>query len=272
VTLILPILLSSCSTSGGEAVKPEGNEQALPVYIQAYQENYAPDSMDLIVREAQNAYILLDPFSEEDVLSALPLLKKQGNQVSAYISIGTGEDWRSDFDQLQPYLTDIQWDDWEGEYYLSRLDTEVLNIMKARIDRIADWGFDWVEFDNMDWIFDEQTRTDYALEATESAGLAYIQALREYAADRGLQCMAKNMRAGADNFDGVTYESYSDEKNWWETEDLKEFLNEGKPGIIVHYNEVNCDAVYLDYMEIYGESLSFIAESRSEKTYIHYNQ
>ncbi|MDA3957648.1 endo alpha-1,4 polygalactosaminidase [Oceanispirochaeta sp.] len=265
------LLLLSCSSTEKELPKPEGNSDALAVYNQAYHENFEPDSLSLILEEAENAYILLDPFQDEDISDALPPLKARGNQLAAYISIGTGEDWRSDFDQIKPFLAVNPWGDWEGEYFVSQTDNGILVFMKARIDKIAAWGFDWVEFDNMDWIFDEETRNEYALEATEAQGLTYVQALRSYAVGKGLKCMAKNWRSGAENFDGVTFESYSDDKNWWESSDLQDFLAEKKPGIIVHYNERDCDGVYREYMGIYGESLSYIAESRVEKAYIHYN-
>ena len=275
INFILPaltLIAFSCSTTGEELAKPEGNDKALAVYNQAYQENYEPDSMELILNKAADAYILLDPFQEDDISSYLPALSEKGNQLAAYISIGTGEDWRPDFDSLRPFLADLPWGEWEGEYFVSQTGSGILDIMKERIDKIASWGFDWVEFDNMDWIFDEETREKYNLEATAQEGLLYVQELRSYAVSKGLKCMAKNWREGTENFDGVTFESYSDEKNWWHTSDLAAFLAEDKPGIIVHYNEKDCDGVYRVYMETYGKSLSYIAESKTQKAYIHYNQ
>jgi hypothetical protein len=49
--------------------------------------------------------------------------------------------------------------------------------MKERIDRIAELGFDWVEFDNMDWTQDDDYRAKFAFEATAEMGTAYFQTL-----------------------------------------------------------------------------------------------
>jgi len=71
-------------------------------------------------------------------------------------------------------------------------------------------------------------------------------------------------------FDGATYESYPHEKNWWDVSGLKTFLSESKLGIIVHYNEQNCDKVRSEYQIQYGKNLSFICEDKNLKGYTHY--
>ena len=58
--------------------------------------------------------------------------------------------------------------------------------------------------------------------------------------------MAKNSVDGFNNFDGVTYESYNNEKNWWDNQGTRNFLDSGKSVIIIHSNENNCDQVYDD--------------------------
>jgi endo-alpha-1,4-polygalactosaminidase (GH114 family) len=249
----------------------ETGEQPYPgVYNQAYQENSAPDSLSLILKEAENAYVLLDPFDETEITKAhTEFLKERDCQCAAYISIGTGEDWRDDFEELKPWLSPKAWGQWEGEYFVSRLSPAVTALMKKRIDRIALLGFDWVEFDNMDWFLDEQNLRRYGLKLNREEGLAYIEELRAYAASRGLRCMAKNMRRGAEDFDGVTFESYRKQKNWWEPEDLKAFLNEGKPVIIFHYDESDGPAVLREYRAVYGPGISFLWESRKEGGYVH---
>jgi cysteinyl-tRNA synthetase, unknown class len=271
----LSMLILSCCSTGESLEEPRGNEDTFPVYNQAYQENYETDSFDLILREAENAYILLDPFQDE-VLSQQDMnsLLLRGNMLSAYISIGTGENWRSDYDAMKPYLSEKQWGEWEGEYYVSLIEEGLTDIMKNRIDQAAALGFDWLEFDNMDWIFDEETRIEYSLESGETEALAYIEELREYAGTKGLKCMSKNWRRGAENFNGVTFESGSDNFNWWDSDEMQPFLDEGKPVIIVHYNEKDRAAAYRayrNYMKIYGDGISFICETRSERGYIHFN-
>ena len=84
--------------------------------------------------------------------------------------------------------------------------------------------------------------------------------------------MAKNTRQGAESFDGGTFESYPDDKNWWVTAYLQGFLNDSKIGIIVHYNESSCDGIYTYYQGIYGDKLSYICEDNNTQKYKHYNQ
>jgi cysteinyl-tRNA synthetase, unknown class len=247
----------------------------LPVTVwnQAYQENYEPDSIDAILAGASNAYVLIDPFQPEHgdtMAGVIDALHGKGNAVSAYISIGTGEDWRDDFAALQPHLVERQWDDWGGEYFIDQPNNEVVAIMKARIDKIADWGFDWVEFDNMDWTYDNNYRAEYGFTATVQDGVAYYRALCDYVHEKGMKCMAKSTVEGAENFDGATYESYEDDKNWWDEEGAKSFLAADKPVIVVHYDAPDCEAVLAEYQAIYGPKLSFICEATADETYRHF--
>lgn len=251
--------------------QPETSERPYrAVYNQAYQENSDPDSFETILREAEDAYVLLDPFDDTEITEArIELLQERGNQCAAYISVGTGEDWREDFEELKPWLSPKAWGQWAGEYFVSRPAPPVRALMKRRIDRAAALGFDWVEFDNMDWFLDGENLKTYNLELNREDGFAYLEELRSHAASRGLRCMAKNMRQGAEEFDGVTFESYRKEKNWWEPEDLKAFLDEGKPVIIFHYDDYDGGAVLREYRGIYGTGLSFLWSSRQEGAYIH---
>lgn len=272
--LLISILLFSFSCkkdSTQNTEKPKGSDNAKPIYNQAYQENFEADKISDIIANAKNAYVLLDPF-ENDVATAIAAIKANGNEVGGYISIGTGENWRADYPQLEPFLVSQQWGQWAGEYFVKKTTTGIIPIMKARIDSMAVWGCDWVEFDNMDWVFDDDYRTQYGIEATQQEGIAYYQELCDYVHERGMKCMAKNMTEQAADFDGVLYESYDDEKNWWDIEGAKSFLNAGKLVIVNHYNESNCNQVYTDYMNQYNSDLSFICEDRMLEKYVHYNE
>ncbi|WP_168769235.1 endo alpha-1,4 polygalactosaminidase [Yoonia maricola] len=267
--MILPAVIA-CDTP---ADLNEGSpSQARPVWNQAYQENTEADTVSQIVSQARDAYVLLDPFSEgfgADPAAIVSELQSNGNEVSAYISIGSGEDWRDDFEDLNPYLVTRQWGDWEGEYFVS--DTAgALPIMKARVDRIASWGFDWVEFDNMDWVYDDEYRAEYGFSATIPEGAAYYQALCDYVLSKGMACMAKSTVDEAGSFDGVTYESYPDDRNWWDQAGAKSFVAAGKLVVIVHYDEPNCAQVRDEYQAIYGPDLSFICEDPRVGGYVHF--
>lgn len=269
--LIFTIFIAtSCRKDKITTKKPIGSDKALPIYNQAYQENYDADKIPDIIAEAKSAYVLIDPFMD-DVHTKIAEIKANNNQVGAYISAGTGEDWRADFDQLKPFLVNQQWGEWAGEYFVKETTTGILDIMKVRIDSMASWGCDWVEFDNMDWVYDDEYRSTYGFTVTLEDGHDYIQALCDYTHQKGMKCMAKNMTEGFEGFDGALYESYSDEKNWWDVAGAKNFLAAGKLVIINHYDESDCHGVYKEYMDIYGNDVSYICEDSKLKKYIHYN-
>lgn len=276
ITVLIVLIVVSCNDNDGnitleETTKTEGSENAIAVYNHAYNENYEADQIEYIALNANNAYVLLDPF-QDDAIESIDEIKANRNQLAAYISIGTGENWREDFNQLQPFLTTQQWAEWPGEYFVNATTTGLIEIMKIRIDKIADLGFDWVEFDNMDWALYDDTRETYDIQVSKEESIAYYQELCNYVHEKGMKCMAKNFVENVEDFDGVTYESYQNEKNWWDYSGAQSFLNDGKLVIIIHYNESNCDQVYTDYQGIYNNDLSFICEDNISKKYIHYNQ
>jgi len=232
---------------------------AVAIYNQAYQENYDADKLSDILDEASDAYVLLDPFMS-GISQKIPTIKSGGNQVACYMSVGTGENWRDDFQQLKTSLVNQQWDEWQGEFYLKKITKEALLVMQMRIQKMADWGCDWIEFDNMDWASDEEVSEHYGILVGESEAQKYVRDLCRFAHVRGLRCMAKNGVEGFEDFDGVTYESYADNLHDWDQGDAEDFLAQGKLMIIVHYNEKNCDAIYDDYADEYEEKIGFICE------------
>lgn len=262
-------LLISCDAKQDSTASP--TNLAIAVYNQAYQENFEADKIVDILKNAHNAYVLIDPFTDQNHIS-IPAIQANGNQVAVYISIGTGETYRSYFDLMQPFLVTTPWSQWPEEYFVNSTTTGILDLMKLRIDQLAIWGCDWVEFDNMDWIFDEDLRSFYGFEVTEEEGIAYYQELCDYVHQKGMKCMAKNTVVNASNFDGVLYESSTDEKNWWDAIGAQSFLNAGKLVIINHYNETNCGQVYSEYKGIYNDHLSFICEDANLQRYVHFNQ
>ncbi len=245
--------------------------EAIPIYNQAYQEHYEKDTIDEILTLAKGGYVLVDPF-EKNVVEHIEAIKLNNNQVAGYISAGTGENYRDDFTELEPYLTTTAWDDWPDEYYVSQISPTVVNVMKKQIDKMADWGLEWVEFDNMDWL-NSESKIEYNLKSTPQEAVDYINTLCDYTREKGMKCMAKNIVEGFESFDGVLYESSLESKNWWDTEGTKSFLKAGKLVIINHYNETNCDDAYAEYKNYYrNDGISFICEDIQLKKYRHYNQ
>ncbi len=273
--IVVFLFIAGCgggtSDSDGKMPNPSNGSliQPFAVYNQAYQENYEADTLLEIFEDAEDAYVLIDSFMY-GVSKHIPTIKASRNHVSGYVSVGTGEVWREDFSDLEPFLSLEAWAEHKDEYFISETDTGILDVMKKRIDKMAEDGIDWVEFDNMDWLTQEN-KADYNLTATVEQSKVY--SLCDYTHAKGMKCMAKNTLKGFANFDGVVYESYSHNKNWWDAEGTYSFLNTGKPVIINHYNETNCDAVYNEYKNIYmSNKISFICEDTDSKKYIHYNQ
>ncbi len=272
IGLVISVILVGCGggdSSAGLGTLSRAFMQPLTVYNQAYQENYEADSITEIVANAHNAYVLLDTFGT-GVIEHIVTIRAKGNQVGGYISIGTGENYRDDFVALEPYLAPTAWIEWPDEFFVSETTTGILPIMKRRIDKMASIGVDWIEFDNMDWL-DNARRVQYNLTATVEQAKQYINALCDYTHSKGMKCMAKNIVEGFSNFDGVLYESYNDDKNWWSHAGLQHFLNTGKPVIINHYNERNCDKVYAEYKVFYkSDKILFICEDVATQKYKHY--
>jgi len=265
------LILSLISCRKDDPNKPKGSANTISIYNQAYQENWDADKLDDIIANANNGYVLIDPF-EENAHTRIAEIKANGNQVGGYISIGTGEDWRADYNDLKPYLVSKQWGKWKGEYFVNETTTGIVDIMKARIDKMAAWGCDWVEFDNMDWMYDDKNRNKYKFGTTAAQGEAYFNELCDYVHLKGMKCMAKNHVINAANFDGVLYESYKRDKDWWDHAGAQSFLDAGKLVIINHYKEYRCNKVYQEYIDLYNNDICFICESAREKKYIHYNE
>jgi cysteinyl-tRNA synthetase len=258
--LVIFPLFSVCSQ---EAVS-----QVRSVWNHAYQETWNSDSVEDILAHARDSYVLLDAYDDTEARVAIPAIKADGNLVAVYISVGTGEDWREDFDYFEDSLVERYWGEWPGEYFIDRITDDLMRVMKSRIDLAAAWGADYIEFDNMDWAFDEVNRKKYGFHVTEEESLVYVNSLKDYASASGLKCMAKNMTKGVESFAGVTYESWPDDKNWWDPADLRSFLSEGKLCIVFHYKERNPDKALAEYRDLYGSELLVLIETRSARGYL----
>jgi hypothetical protein len=87
------------------------------VWNQAYQENWDADSYSEILEGALTCYTLVDPFNGEvasDTAKKIQQLKNNGNTVGCYISSGTCEAWRNDYDDMKDHCVDKQWGEWDG--------------------------------------------------------------------------------------------------------------------------------------------------------------
>jgi len=244
---------------------PDSPAAPLCLWNHAYQENYEADSVDSILANARDCYVLIDPFDDADARDAIAEMQAAGNTVGCYISVGTCEEWRADFEDIRGFCTDREWDQWEGEFFVTDVDG-IRPFILARIDKLASWGCDMVEFDNMDWAGEDET---YNIGVTTEESVAYYQTLCDAVHDEGMLCMAKSTREGAETFDGGTFESSRHELDWWEHSHLQSFIDEGRLGIIFHYDESECDDVTLWYRQRYGRGVSVLCEDPSLRGYRH---
>ena len=142
-------------------------------------------------------YVGLDAF--EASAATVAGFQAAGARVWCYISAGTIEDWRPDYDDYlaadaalaaagaEPLLGQA-YDDWPGEVWLNprALDT-LIPLVEARLAMCADKGFDMVEFDNLDGYDNE---TGFAISRDEA--VAFARALAEAADRHGLLPILKN--------------------------------------------------------------------------------
>ncbi len=264
--LLVAVMAAACTgTPAAEQARNVGGDRC--VFNQAYQENYQEDVAADLTSLAEDCYVLLDTSTAIPV-AAIPELKKLGNSVGCYVSIGTGEDWRSDFEQLQPFLVNNEWEQWGGEYFVDDI-AGALPIMKKRIDLFASQRCEWVEFDNMDWGDDDEYRSSYGLTVSNIESQEYGNELCQHVHSLDMLCMAKNVRFSPNIFDGATFESFPDDIDWWAHSHLQMFLDEEKLVVVVHYDETDCAAAEADYEELYGPGISFLCESRSLRAYLH---
>lgn len=122
----------------------------------------------------------------------------RGDKVWCYLSVGTAESYRPDYDDFlaldaaeraagrEPVVGEV-YPEWPDERWLNPRRMDVLMpLLTARLDMCADKGFDAVELDNMDGYDNE---TGFAI--TRAEELAYVRAIAAAARARGLQVIHK---------------------------------------------------------------------------------
>ncbi len=236
------------------------------VWNAAYREHGEPDAIEDAVARAEGCYVVVDPFDRAEAAEAIAPLKAQGNTVGCYVSVGTCEAWRDDFEDLEPACAARAWSAWPGEYFVADLEG-ALPVMQARMARAAGWGCDLVEFDNMDFALEAER---YGVTITQAEADAYALALCDTVHGLGMGCMAKNGRpAGDDRFDGGTFESFAHDLDWWSHDALQSFVDAGDLAIVVHYRDRRCDDVGRYYRLAYGTGVSMLCADPAVRGYRH---
>jgi cysteinyl-tRNA synthetase len=161
----------------------------------------------------------------------------------------------------------------------------------AQADSLAALGCDWVEFDNMDWAQDDESREATGFGVSAEEGAAYSEAVCQLTHNAGMKCMSKSTTYSdsdsydsdsydsdsydsdsydSDSYDGGTFESFPRDMDWWEhseLQELQELLDAGKLGLVIHYQEWGCEWTADHYRSSYDASLSFLREDRRLNAY-----
>lgn len=248
-------------------------------YNTAYEDNNFLDKQDYTLRTANNCYVLIDANNFDSLSSVVDYtnaLKTKNNTIGCYMSVGTIENWRSDFNDFVVGVDyqSRQWPEWPGEYMIKanangHVTDNTIALMKKRIDTLATLGCEYIEMDNMD-INENNKLTNIK----GAAMRAYNTKLCKYMHSCELKCMAKNTGPSDPDyelFDGLSVESNPKNKNWWGTKHALKFKN--KPFMISHYKEKtvdDCMNVWAKYRSIYKNMFGFICSQYETKHYIHF--
>ncbi len=165
-------------------------------------------------------------------------LKADGRRVICYFSAGSSEDWRPDFDELDPAALGEPLDGWPGEKWLDHRHPSVWSVMRGRLDLAVTKGCDGVDPDNMDgWL---QTS---GFDLTASDQLAYNRWIANQAHLRGLTVGLKN--AGdqvPDLVDYFDFELNEQCHEYDECDQLAPFTAAAKPIFNIEYPGDEADA------------------------------
>lgn len=125
----------------------------------------------------------------ETPASLVTALHAQGKHVICYLNAGAWEDWRADAADFPSEVIGHDYEGWPGERWLDIGNLKALApIMEARMDLCAAKGFDGVDPDNLDGVYNE---TGFGI--TKDEAIDYAQWLANEAHKRGLAIGLKNV-------------------------------------------------------------------------------
>ncbi len=105
------------------------------------------DHLDAIINTNKQV-VDIDAFQTPK--SLIDLLHNKNKIVIAYLSVGSAEDWRPDYNSYPRSLIGNTYPDWEDERFVNIKDPQLYPIIRNRLDMIKEKGFDGVEADNID--------------------------------------------------------------------------------------------------------------------------
>lgn len=210
-----------------------------------------PVDVDTLVSRRLD-FVGLDAF--EVSAETVAALQTAGIQVWCYISAGTIEDWRPDYDMFlaadatavaaggEP-LIGAPYGEWPGEHWLNpRARAALMPLIDARLAMCAVKGFDLVEFDNMDG-FDNET----GLDITADEQIAFARALADAAGRHGLGAVLKN-----------TPDLVEQLEPWFDAYLMEDCVLSGTCGSGAPFLAANKPVLNAEYPEVYADdSIAF---------------
>lgn len=139
---------------------------------------------DIVLREGVDVYAVDSEISQASINAA----KASGAKLMCYISGGSSEDWRADFNQFPAEVLGNNYDGWQGERWLDTRNIAALApIMRARIRACKAKGFDALDVDNVN---SYSNPTGFPISRQDS--INYIRWLANEAHNQGMAFSLKN--------------------------------------------------------------------------------
>ena len=232
---------NSSSSNSGSSSQPTPT----PGAGDRFQYQLSGNIKDLNVRT-----VFLDLFDTS--AAEIAAIKAQGKQVICYMSAGTAENWRPDFNEFTSRgLLGDPYDAWPGEYWVDITKPATFEIMRNRLELAKQKGCTGVDPDNTDG-YSNAT----GLVINQQQTQAYLESLANAAHALGLTIGLKNTpelaSALADDFDWAVTEECA-EYNFCAAYDV--FIELNKPVYQIEYSS-RSERVCFDAF-IAGRSVNF---------------
>ena len=251
-------------------------------YNTAYEDQNKMDKIQDIEKNVKGCYILVEP-DELDV-ARVKKLQAKNNKIGCYMSVGTVEDNRPDFSKFKKGTdyVDQHMTDWTHEYVIKgdsggNPTSNTVNLMKQRIDNLADLNCDYIELDNMDADQEEYTNK-YKTNLNSSGMKKYTSGLCNYIHNhpkRKMKCIFKNENSSDyTQFDALQLELDANEKPSWDNKFIKNFIDNKKPVWVSQYGKKSQDECKKSFDEInqkYGDGFGMVCSVYgNDNKYYHY--
>lgn len=180
------------TTSSEEQYVADASEQIESAAAPSWWQPKASDNLkwqlqlqgDLKLVDGVTVYAVDYTASQESIDAA----KATGAKVMCYISAGSAENWREDFNSFPEHVVGNAYENWPGEWWLDTRDIDALApIMRARMLACRDKGFDAIDADNVNGF---ENSTGFYISRQES--IDYIRWLADEAHSLGMAFSLKN--------------------------------------------------------------------------------